>query len=121
MGHLKNARHQSNVASAAAPSLQSMMSEIRADPKSIHFCKVCNMQCTGKESYEQHVNGKNHKKKLVAAGGSVGGGGGVPKAAPPASEFFCQVCKISTTDQKGLDMHLQGKKHKKEAQKQGRN
>jgi len=121
--HLKNPRHKTSVASAAAPSLQSMMSEIRADPKSIHFCKVCNMQCTGPESYEQHMNGKNHKKKVVAAGGSVGGGGGSvgvpPVAAVPASQFFCQVCKISTTDKKGLDMHMQGKKHKKEAQKQG--
>ncbi|XP_050703086.1 zinc finger RNA-binding protein-like isoform X3 [Eriocheir sinensis] len=28
------------------------------------FCRVCNIPCTGKESMEQHLKGKNHMKKF---------------------------------------------------------
>ena len=114
--HLKNPSHKSSVSAAAAPSLQSMMSAIRADPTSVHFCQVCQVQCSGQQSYDQHVVGKKHLNK---AGGGGGDGHKPPPQQPPVtSNFHCQICGIYTTDQNGLNMHFEGKNHKKKAARQ---
>jgi len=35
------------------------------------------------------------------------------------SKFFCQICKVSATNQLQLDTHLNGTKHKLQAQRRG--
>ena len=40
-----------------------------------------------------------------------------PKVSHPKGTFKCEICKIETTDAKGLDIHKLGKKHLKMANK----
>lgn len=118
--HLKNASHQKKVKAASGTSLDSFMSQIRADPTSVYWCKVCTLQCTGPKDYEAHCAGKKHRSKAALGSGQhipPAGGAAQPPQQPP-SQFRCDICQITTTDQAGLDMHLAGKKHKKKAGQQ---
>eukprot|EP00976_Prorocentrum_cordatum_P097490 1191015-Prorocentrum_minimum.AAC.1 len=38
-----------------------------------------------------------------------------PAQAPPPNPFYCDVCRISTTDANGFAQHMAGKQHKKKA------
>ena len=99
--HLKDPMHKAKVTADSETSLDRFMSQIKADPMSIYFCKTCNLQCTGKSDYEAHVNGRKHKSKSISV--SIAGA------------FRCDICQVTTTDENGLNMHFQGKKHKKKA------
>ena len=61
------------------------------------YCRVCDVKVYG--SYEEHLNGKKHKRKL--------------EMSERHKEFICEICNIVTTNQDGLDKHLFGKQHKK--------
>lgn len=75
-------------------------------------------------SMELHLAGKQHKKKLT--GGSGWGGsdkkakdadaaaaGAAQQQLPPGA-YRCEICNISTTDEAGLAMHMNGRKHQKQ-------
>jgi len=121
--HLQNPSHRRKVEEAAGPSLDSMMSQIRNDPKSVYFCNTCKVQCAGPQPYEAHLAGKKHKSKAAAAAAGMSAAslptsGGAASGGP--SQFFCSLCNVSTTDQNGLKTHMEGKKHlKKEKANRG--
>ncbi len=63
---------------------------------------------------EVHLQGKKHQKKVGFSGmvsrglgGNSGFGDGV------SGRFCCDVCHVETTDENGLVMHKEGKKHRK--------
>ena len=64
---------------------------------------------------QTHLMGKKHKNRVAQSQGQSGIG---VQATPVqgnvgGSQFWCDVCKISTTDQSSLDSHTVGKKHMK--------
>jgi hypothetical protein len=63
-------------------------------------CSLCQVKCTRKKTFNDHLIGKQHKKKLEML-------------HPPNRNFRCEICNVEANDQVGLDMHLAGKKHKK--------
>ena len=63
-------------------------------------CSLCQVKCTRKKTFSDHLIGKQHKKKLEML-------------HPPNQNFQCEICNVKANDQGGLDMHLAGKKHKK--------
>lgn len=95
-------------------------------------CTVCDLEFTSAPSLQQHLAGKNHLKK--AAGESVKATfnkktkqwentTASTKLSPPspdqakqietANTFYCDICKVGAPSQEQLDMHLNGKNHKK--------
>ena len=69
-------------------------------------CSLCQVKCTRKRTFSDHLIGKQHKKKLEMT-------------QAPTGNFRCEICNIAVTDQGGLDMHLAGKKHIKKAAQAG--
>ena len=69
-------------------------------------CSLCQVKCTRKKTFSDHLIGKQHKKKLEMT-------------QAPTGNFRCEICNIAVTDQGGLDMHLAGKKHIKKAAQAG--
>ena len=63
-------------------------------------CSLCQVKCTRKRTFSDHLIGKQHKKKLEML-------------HPTNRNFQCEICNVKANDQGGLDMHLAGKKHKK--------
>jgi hypothetical protein len=63
-------------------------------------CSLCQVKCTRKKTFNDHLIGKQHKKKLEML-------------QAPKRNFRCEICNVKANDQGGLDMHLAGKKHKK--------
>ena len=63
-------------------------------------CSLCQVKCTRKKTFSDHLIGKQHKKKLEML-------------HPTNRNFQCEICNVKANDQGGLDMHLAGKKHKK--------
>ncbi|KAG5447328.1 hypothetical protein CSKR_109841 [Clonorchis sinensis] len=58
-------------------------------------CKFCNVSCTGRISYEQHLHGSQHRKNTQ-----------------PKENFTCTVCDVSFTSFEQRDAHLNGHKHR---------
>jgi len=63
------------------------------------FCNICNIRLSSQVTYNDHINGKSHKKK-VNCGNQTNG-------------FFCQLCGITMTGQQTYDAHISGKLHAK--------
>ena len=84
-------------------------------------CDVCNVNCTGQESYDQHLQGSKHLKKLAQNAIHKDGTSQVqPKdnlesliKTQNPSQFRCDVCNVDMSGQIQYDMHMQGSKHLK--------
>ncbi|KAL0487869.1 hypothetical protein AKO1_000076 [Acrasis kona] len=44
------------------PSLQPIQQSLQQGGASTYYCQICNIQCTGPESYKAHLDGKAHNK-----------------------------------------------------------
>ena len=69
-------------------------------------CSLCQVKCTRKKTFNDHLIGKQHKKKLE-------------RLHLPNRNYRCEICNVEANDQGGLDMHLAGKKHKKKVVQAG--
>jgi len=97
-------------------------------------CSLCSMEFTSEVSLSQHLLGKTH---LRMSSGQTQTKPSVfnkqtkhwektpvlsevlapVKPADPSMTFFCEVCKVGAPSQNQLDIHLNGKSHKKRMQK----
>ncbi|XP_063613718.1 zinc finger matrin-type protein 4-like [Penaeus indicus] len=86
-------------------------------------CGLCKVQCTGKQSYDQHVKGDKHRKKALALGLQIGASVSItPKTISPLAAHYdsngpieCGLCKVQCTGKQSYDEHLKGDKHRKKA------
>jgi len=85
-------------------------SSIEPSPKSNEqsefFCNICNIRLSSQVTYNDHINGKSHKKK-VDCGNQTNG------------SFLCQLCGITMTGQQTYDAHINGKLHAKKLAAKG--
>jgi len=64
-------------------------------------CKVCGIRSLGnKKSYEDHINGKIHKKRQREQEQANG-------------TFYCDLCNVFSQTKQDFDNHLRGKPHTK--------
>ncbi|KAL3343150.1 hypothetical protein AABB24_026950 [Solanum stoloniferum] len=71
----------------------------------MHYCKDCEVYCSGDLCYEQHLRGNKHKVKLQCRGHSSVNG-------KNKQVIRCDLCEIYCQDETLLKMHLKGQKHK---------
>ncbi|XP_049367571.1 uncharacterized protein LOC125832464 [Solanum verrucosum] len=71
----------------------------------MHYCKDCEVFCSGDLCYEQHLRGNKHKVKLQCRGYSSVNG-------KNKQVIRCDLCEIYCQDETLLKMHLKGQKHK---------
>ncbi|KAM3380776.1 putative protein isoform X1 [Capsicum galapagoense] len=74
-------------------------------PNIRHYCKDCEVYCSGDLCYEQHLRGNKHKVKLQCLGDSSVNG-------KNKQVIRCDSCEISCQDEALLELHLKGQKHK---------
>ncbi|PHT88287.1 hypothetical protein T459_10393 [Capsicum annuum] len=74
-------------------------------PNIRHYCKDCEVYCSGDLCYEQHLRGNKHKVKLQCLGDSSVNG-------KNKQVIRCDPCEISCQDEALLELHLKGQKHK---------
>lgn len=97
--------------------------------QSVRVCSICNVACNGEIAFADHVAGKKHlaqEKALANTANPKPTSATKPKAKPNekktkkannAGTAWCEVCKIGCTSNEGLEVHKQGKKHKKNLEK----
>lgn len=75
----------------------------------IFYCEVCNVSCTGEPTYQQHLDGRNHKRRI-----------GLDEATPNQTNlskncaaYRCEVCNINCNNEDNYHIHINGQKHKK--------
>lgn len=71
----------------------------------MHYCKDCEVYCSGDLCYELHLRGNKHKVKLQCRGDSSVNG-------KDKQVIRCDLCEIYCQDETSLKMHLKGQKHK---------
>ncbi|XP_010318825.3 uncharacterized protein [Solanum lycopersicum] len=74
-------------------------------PNVMHYCKDCEVYCSGDLCYELHLRGNKHKVKLQCRGCSSVSG-------KNKQAIRCDLCEIYCQDENLLKMHLKGQKHK---------
>eukprot|EP00873_Tetraselmis_striata_P045965 jgi/Tetstr1/466229/TSEL_010786.t1 len=86
-------------------------------PGEPYFCSLCGVAATNAAHLEAHYAGKRHQRAL--AGLRAPGDGGVEgQAAAPSSgssRFVCQVCNVACTSEIHLEVHFQGRQHKRKS------
>lgn len=80
-------------------------------PNIMHYCKDCEVYCSGALCYEQHLRGNKHKVKLQCWGDSSVNG--------KNKRVRCDLCKIYCQDETLLEMHLKGQKHQAKQMEHG--
>lgn len=65
------------------------------------MCSLCNILVSSEDTLQSHMLGKAHRKKFQ-----------MQMTELDEARFCCDVCGITTTDNAGLIMHLQGAKHR---------
>ncbi|KAF8563141.1 hypothetical protein P879_06959 [Paragonimus westermani] len=65
--------------------------------KEIFTCNTCNVMCSGRIPYEQHVGGAQHRQLN-------------------ASTFECSVCNVSMNSRHNYEAHIAGAKHKRKTE-----
>ena len=73
------------------------------------YCDLCKVEIKG-GTLDKHLNGKNHKRKLTKNQGRS-----TISRAFERKLLYCNLCQVSCSGQKYLDMHLAGIKHKYKA------
>lgn len=61
-------------------------------------CEVCNIYASW-DQYDSHVNGKQHQKRLL-------------RQQREASSYRCELCNVISLDERGHDVHMNGKRHR---------
>ena len=58
------------------------------------------------QTYQTHLEGKNHKKRLTQQQSSEG-------QDKSKSSFYCELCDVLCSNKDGLEAHMRGAKHNK--------
>ena len=75
------------------------------------YCALCQVMLPNVAwELDKHLNGKNHKRKLTKNQGRS-----TISRAFERKLLYCNLCQVSCSGQKDLDMHLAGIKHKYKA------
>jgi len=84
-------------------------------------CSICNVSFTSAVIAESHYSGKKHRSKVNSTDSNSSTGtapaGKKPTPPPPQGNFRCNLCNVAATDENGLQMHYEGKKHKSNEKK----
>ena len=119
--HLKSSKHQKkvwpitpseslkkdNVKTASAPVSTVVMSNgTKVDQQ--YDCNICQISCSGPESYKQHIESNKHKKK-VAPEAAINGG----QTTSSSGTFKCSICNIECSGEQNFKQHENSDKHKK--------
>ncbi|CAH8487365.1 unnamed protein product [Schistosoma rodhaini] len=59
----------------------------------VYICSVCNVKCTGKAPFSQHISGSHHRKNCNA------------------NTYFCNECNTSLNSSEQYALHCSGSKH----------
>lgn len=72
------------------------------------YCEVCKISCAGQQTYNEHVQGKAHKKKEALSKGEN-------KQSLPRNKvsFKCEICDVTCSGRDTYDAHAKGSKHNK--------
>ncbi|KAF7256900.1 hypothetical protein EG68_06225 [Paragonimus skrjabini miyazakii] len=65
--------------------------------KELFTCNTCNVMCSGRIPYEQHIGGAQHRQLN-------------------ASVFECSVCNVSMNSKHNYEAHITGAKHKRKTE-----
>jgi hypothetical protein len=76
------------------------------DPKK-YYCETCNVSCANPQAFQDHNNGKSHKRKEDLSKGNI------QALAKNRSSFKCEVCNVTTTGKDSFETHINGIKHAK--------
>ncbi|KAJ4831258.1 hypothetical protein Tsubulata_014574 [Turnera subulata] len=80
-----------------------------------YFCKTCQVACSSKRNYRDHVKGRKHLSKLwelkMRSGRKECGKQYVYEAAPASQRRRCEVCNIWCMNDDLFKAHLSGRKH----------
>ncbi|KAJ4824690.1 hypothetical protein Tsubulata_015036 [Turnera subulata] len=80
-----------------------------------YFCKTCQVACSSKRNYREHVKGRMHLSKLgelkMRLGRKECGKQYVYEAAPANQRRRCEMCNIWFVDDDLFKEHLSGQKH----------
>jgi hypothetical protein len=76
------------------------------------FCSG-NVQCSGKVTFDSHLEGKSHQKKLKVANKEGGQQQGASKKLDPQAAYHCEICNVDCSGEDVYNMHLSGQKHKR--------
>jgi hypothetical protein len=71
-----------------------------------YFCEECNLKCTSKYQYENHINCLLHKKKCEITDGKK-------KTPKNAADFYCPHCDFKCFKNSDWERHIIRPKHKK--------
>ena len=92
-------------------------------------CSICNVSCVNELSYQQHLNGKEHKKRLArleTLGSLSAYSSHIPATnmnSQPTkqshSSFHCSLCNVTCNRAIAYSQHLNGKAHKKRVAQSG--
>ncbi|CAH8444797.1 unnamed protein product [Schistosoma guineensis] len=59
----------------------------------VYICRVCNVKCTGKAPFSQHISGSHHRKNCNP------------------NTYFCNECNTSLNSSEQYTLHCSGSKH----------
>jgi len=83
-----------------------------------YWCEVCECECTGEDSWNAHLIGKNHKKKLQAYDclKRIERSGEYYKHDRESGACLCLTCDLEVTSPQVLEQHFKSQKHKQTLQ-----
>ena len=87
----------------------------------MYFCELCSISVPDKQIFQQHLEGKKHKRACVAAQETMlpsrdsdsTSNGTCERKDEGQPMYFCELCSVSVPDKQIFQQHLEGKKHKR--------
>ncbi|KAG2145172.1 RNA helicase [Suillus clintonianus] len=70
----------------------------------VHLCELCGVFCASTKWYESHLASKKHRRKLSGHDGH---------------QYHCTICDTSVSGHRSWVQHVQGQRHRTNAQNQG--
>ncbi|CAL4174376.1 unnamed protein product, partial [Meganyctiphanes norvegica] len=82
--------------------------------ESEYWCDVCEVECTGEDSYNAHMAGVKHRKKLQAVDclKRIERSGEYYKYDSESGSYVCLTCDMEVTSPQVLEQHFKSQKHK---------
>lgn len=83
-----------------------------------YWCDVCEVECTGEDSWNAHMVGVKHKKKLQSYDclKRIERSGEYYKYDPDSQAYWCLTCDLEVTSPQVLEQHFKSQKHKQTLQ-----
>lgn len=101
-----------------------------ANKSSTTFCDLCRVQCSGKESYLQHLAGARHRKTISTSNSNESASAGdlliaessgndasivnpVEQDVTKSQSLNCDLCRVTCSGMESYQQHLAGARHSK--------